>query len=323
MSGVLVLMEQSAGAWHAQSREALAAAQRLGAELALPVSACVWGDGVTALATELSACDLKRVIALNHALLADYTADGAVAALSALVDELQPDYVVLPHTYRTRDFAARLAARRGRGLIGDVTAFHVENGVPLFTRQLWQAKLNGTFAFETPAPNFVSVQAGAFSADGVRAGAAEVVEQTAVLSASDIRQQNEAPFRESTATVDLGAAERIVAVGRGLGEQANLALIEELATALGAEVAASRPACDAGWLGSERQVGSSGQTVAPRLYVAIGISGAIQHIVGMKGARTIVAINRDSDAPIFEIAHYGIVGDLAEVVPALIERLGG
>ena len=141
------------------------------------------------------------------------------------------------------------------------------------------------------------------------------------LDASAIRQKAEEPFQEAKQAVDLSQAERIVAVGRGIKAQEHIALAEKLASALGAQLAASRPICDSGWLPMERQVGSSGQTVAPKLYVALGISGAIQHVVGMKGARTIVAINKDADAPIFEIADYGIVGDLFEIVPAMIAEL--
>jgi len=315
MSGILAITEPG----HALSCEAVAAAQRLGRELEAPVTACVYG----ADAAEWTHYDLAGVVALNHELLAEYTPDAVVAALAALIGECKPDYVVLPHTYRTRDFAPRLAARFRRTLIGDVTGFEVDAGRPAFVRPVYQGKLNGVYVFETPAPNFVSVQAGSFPVTTLRAGDAVVSGRRPELSPAMIGQTVEAPFRESSAVVDLSAADRIVAVGRGIAEESNMTLIKELAGALGAEVAASRPVCDNGWLGIERQVGSSGQTVAPRLYVAVGISGAIQHIVGMKGARTIVAINRDETAPIFEIAHYGIVGDLFEIVPALIDRLRG
>jgi electron transfer flavoprotein alpha subunit len=141
------------------------------------------------------------------------------------------------------------------------------------------------------------------------------------IDPSTIRQKPEAPFQEAKQAVDLSQAERIVSVGRGIKGPEHLPLAQQLAQALHAEIAASRPICDAGWLPMERQVGSSGQTVAPKLYLALGISGAIQHLVGMKGASTIVAINKDPDAPIFEVADYGIVGDLFEIVPALLEAL--
>ncbi len=145
----------------------------------------------------------------------------------------------------------------------------------------------------------------------------------ATVDPAQIRQKPEAPFREAKQAVDLSQADRIVSVGRGIKGQEHIALAKQLAEALGAELAASRPICDAGWLPMERQVGSSGQTVAPKLYLALGISGAIQHVVGMKGARTIVAINKDAEAPIFEIADYGIAGDLFEIVPAMIAALKG
>jgi electron transfer flavoprotein alpha subunit len=164
---------------------------------------------------------------------------------------------------------------------------------------------------------------GAFRADSAARGAAAapVVKATVAVDASRIRQKPEAPFKEAKQAVDLSQASRIVAVGRGIKAQENLKVAEQLAQALGAELAASRPICDAGWLPMDRQIGSSGQTVAPKLYVALGISGAIQHLVGMKGSRTIVAINKDADAPIFEVADYGIVGDLFEVIPAIVAEL--
>jgi electron transfer flavoprotein alpha subunit len=171
---------------------------------------------------------------------------------------------------------------------------------------------------------FVTVQVGAFRADAAaRRGDAgtPVVPAAVTIAPEQIRQTVEAPFQEAAQAVDLGQAERIVAVGRGIKAQEHVALASKLAAAMRAELAASRPICDSGWLPMDRQVGSSGQTVAPKLYVALGISGAIQHLVGMKGARTIVAVNKDADAPIFEVADYGIVGDLFEVVPALIAEL--
>jgi len=166
------------------------------------------------------------------------------------------------------------------------------------------------------------VQAGAFRVEASEASAAAAITTfTATLEAAQIRTKPSQPFHGSSQTVDLGSAQLIVSVGRGIKEADNLPLVQELAAALGAELAASRPICDNGWLPMERQVGSSGQTVAPKLYLAVGISGAIQHLVGMKGSQCIVAINKNPDAPIFEVADYGIVGDLFEVVPALTEAI--
>jgi electron transfer flavoprotein alpha subunit len=184
-------------------------------------------------------------------------------------------------------------------------------------RQLFQGKLNADLRASGVAPSFVSIQAGVYRADQLAGGSPEVEEFAVEIKASDIRSTPEPPFRDSERVVDLTAASVIVSVGRGIKEKDNLPMIEELAQALGAEIAASRPICDNGWLPMERQVGSSGQTVSPKVYIAVGISGAIQHLVGMKGAKTIVAINKDPEAPIFEVADYGIVGDLFDVIPAL------
>ena len=242
-------------------------------------------------------------------------------ALDWLIAHVRPDVVLLPHTYRVRDFAPCLAARAGRPLLSDVTGIRVEQGELIFERQLFQGRLNADYSVDGAGRVVVSLQAGAFRADAVEPGSAPIETLTPPLDDTTIRQRPEEPFRESAGELDLGAAELIVAVGRGIREAGNIELVRELAAALGAELAASRPVCDNGWLPIERQVGSSGQTVAPKLYIAIGISGAIQHLVGMKGARTIVAINKDAGAPIFEIADYGIVGDLFEVLPALTELL--
>jgi electron transfer flavoprotein alpha subunit len=318
---VLAVLEQQGGKWHRMSWETLAAAQQLAVELGTDLEAAVVGAGVGALAADAATRKAAKVWAVEHARLQDYTADGWTAALEALIRRVNPALVLLPHTYQTRDFAPKLATRFERVLIGDVVAARVEQGTPVFVRQLFQGKLNGDVRPRSSGPVFASLQAGAFRADGLTAGEAAVEVFTPALDEALIRQQPEPPFRESVRAVDLGGAEIIVSVGRGIREKENIPVVEELARALGGELAASRPICDAGWLPMERQVGSSGQTVSPKVYVAVGISGAIQHLVGMKGSKTIVAINKDKDAPIFEVADYGIVGDLFEVVPALVEEI--
>jgi electron transfer flavoprotein alpha subunit len=240
-----------------------------------------------------------------------YTADAYSAAVEELIRKENPELVVFGHTYQTRDYAPKVAARFGRVLIGDVIA----GKPPLFVRQMFQGKFNADVRLVGEGPHFVSVQAGAWRAEG--SPAAEPFTPASTTS----RQMAEPPFREAARAVDLTSADIIVAVGRGIKEKENIPVVEALAQALGAELAASRPICDAGWLPMDRQVGSSGQTVSPKVYIAVGISGAIQHLVGMKGAKTLIAINKDPDAPIFEVAHYGIVGDLFEVVPALVEEV--
>jgi electron transfer flavoprotein alpha subunit len=318
---VLVVMEQhldqGKAAWHRMSWEALAAGQQLAAQTGQTASAAVIGS----LAEELTGKKLDRVYVAEHELLAKYTADGFTAALEQLVRKLNPSIVVFPHTYQVRDFAPKLATRFSQVLISDVVGIRVESGAPVFIRQLFQGKLNADVKPAGSGPHFVSIQAGAFRADHVEAGASQLEQFTPQLTADMIRAKPLDPFRESARAVDLTSAEIIVSVGRGIKEKDNIPIVEELAKALGAELAASRPICDNGWLPMERQVGSSGQTVSPKMYLAVGISGAIQHLVGMKGAKTIVAINKDANAPIFEVADYGIVGDLFEVVPALTEAV--
>jgi electron transfer flavoprotein alpha subunit len=314
---ILVVLEQHAGQWHRMSWETLAAGQQLGAALGEPVEAAVAGKGIGALANEAAAKKLAKIWAVEHDLLDSYTADGYTAALEQLIQKTKPKLVLFPHTYQVRDFAPKLATRFSQVLVSDVIAARVESGTLTPVRQFFQGKLSGDVRVSGEGPVFASLQAGAWRADTLESGSAAVETFAPMLDTGQIRQKPEAPFREAARAVDLTAAEIIVSVGRGIGEQSNLPVVEDLAQAFGAELAASRPICDAGWLPMERQVGSSGQTVAPKLYVAVGISGAIQHLVGMKGAKTIVAINKDSNAPIFEVADYGIVGDLFEIAPAL------
>jgi electron transfer flavoprotein alpha subunit len=313
---ILVIAEQREGKLNRASWEAVAAAQQAGG----PVKIAVPGAGVDALASELAAAEVEEVLAVEAEALGDYTSDGYVMALAALIEQEKPERVFFAHTYQTRDFAPGLAARLGRSLITDVTA--IKDG-GAYVRPVFQGKLNADVTAEGPAPHLVTIQIGAYRADAVKKGAsaAAVRKAEVAVDASKIRQKPEAPFKEAKQAVDLSQAERIVAVGRGIKGQEHLKMVEELAQALGAEIAASRPICDSGWLPMDRQIGSSGQTVAPKLYIALGISGAIQHLVGMKGSRTIVAINKDAEAPIFEIADFGIAGDLFEVVPAMISEL--
>jgi electron transfer flavoprotein alpha subunit len=317
---ILVVAEQQRGTLHRASWEAVAFAQELAGDQ--PLDGLVMGAGASDSAAELSQAALSSVHVVDSALLEPYTADAYTQAIEKALGELTPTHVVLPHTYRTRDFAPKLAARLDRTLITDCIG--VKRGDrPTFLRPVYQGKLIAEVAAEGEHPHCISVQIGAFRPDAAKRGsAAATVKSLAVtVDAAAIRQKAEDPFQEAKQAVDLSQAERIVAVGRGIKAQEHIALAEKLASALGAQLAASRPICDSGWLPMERQVGSSGQTVAPKLYVALGISGAIQHVVGMKGARTIVAINKDADAPIFEIADFGIVGDLFEVVPAMIAEL--
>ncbi len=317
MSGVLVCLESRTGELSRISREAIAAGAALATSLNTTLDLALVGPSTDPGFQSLGGATVHAIFALEHPLLAQYTADAYTAACAQLIARVQPDYVLFPHTYQVRDFAPKLATRLGRVLLGDVTAIHVESGTVTFTRQLFQGKLNGIYRAQSPAPCLVSVQAGAFRAEAPQPTTATIEVFRPEIAADSVRAIPGDPFRAAAQTVDLASASILVSVGRGIKDQANIPLVQELATALGAELAASRPICDAGWLPMERQVGSSGQTVAPKLYLAVGISGAIQHLVGMKASQCIVAINKDEHAPIFEVADYGIVGDLFEVVPAL------
>jgi electron transfer flavoprotein alpha subunit len=318
MSGVWVVIEDRVGRIGRISWEAVSAAQKLASKKGVKPNAIVVGAQTESLAAEVASKGVGKVVRAEHPLLSQYTADGFKLALEQLFRTESPDFVVFPHTYQVRDYAPALAARLNQVLIGDVVG--IEDG-PVFARQLMQGRLTGNYTPNGAGPCFISVQSGAFRAETAEAGTAEVTTFSPTIEAAQIRTKPSEPFRGSAQTVDLGSAQMIVAVGRGIKEADNLPLVQDLATALGAELAASRPICDNGWLPIERQVGSSGQTVAPKLYLAVGISGAIQHLVGIKGSQCVVAINKDADAPIFEIADYGIVGDLFEVVPALTEAL--
>jgi len=321
---ILVVAEQRDGKLNRATWEAVAAGQQLAAgQAASSLSILVLGSNIGAIAAELSGAEASAVLTIEAVALEAYTPDGFTVALAQAIGELKPSTVMLPHTYQTRDFAPMLARRLDCALITDVTALKTTSGVTAFVRPMFQGKLTADVVPEGDTPHFVTVQVGSFRADQAARGAmpAPVRALSVTIDAGAIRQKPEAPFQEVRQAVDLSQAERIVAVGRGIKEQDKLPVAQQLADALGAELAASRPICDAGWLPMARQVGSSGQTVAPKLYLALGISGAIQHLVGMKGSQTIAAVNKDPDAPIFEVADYGIVGDLFEVVPALVDAL--
>ena len=318
---VLAVLQHNGQTWHRMSWETLAAAQQMAGEMGVPVSAAVLAKNGESPAQELSHKRLEHAYRVDHDLLAEYSADGYTAALRDLIGRVQPRVVLFPHTYQVRDFLPKLATSFARVAVTDVISHRVDNGALVLVRQLFQGKVNADVRFAGDPPCFASVQAGAYRADQVAEGSAAVEAVHPEIGAAQIRAKAEEPFRESQRAVDLGAAEIIVSVGRGIKEAENIALVQQLADVLGAELGASRPICDAGWLPMERQVGSSGQTVAPKMYLAVGISGAIQHLVGMKGSRTVVAINKDAEAPIFEIADYGIVGDLFQVVPELIDAV--
>lgn len=318
--GILVFIEHRNGTLNKTSLEALAAAQSLGSQLQQPVSAVLLGADVSSLAQDIAGYDLAKVVTATNAKLADYTPDGYTDALERVVRQLDPQLVVMPHTYLVRDFAPKLAARFAKSLISDCIRAQVGGSSLTFTRRIFLGKLDADVVSDGASPVFATFQSGAYRPDQAAKGSGAPIESMPV-EVGEIRMTPEAPFQEVKQAVDLSKADIIVAVGRGIKSKDNLALAEKLAEVLGGDLAASRPICDAEWLPIDRQIGSSGQTVAPKLYIALGISGAIQHLVGMKNSGTIVAINKDPEAPIFDIADYGIVGDLFEAVPVLTEEI--
>jgi len=320
---ILVIVEQREGKFNRVSWETLTGAQAIAAETGWTLEAAVVGSGVGEIAREVAGKKVAKVYDLESPKLAQYTPDAFVAALQPFLAEKKPRLVLMPHTYQVRDFAPKLATALGRALISDVIGCRKQGERLLFTRQMFQGKFAADVSFAGDPPHFVTFQTGAFRGDQVEAGASAAPVETvnAEIPDSALRNRPGEVFKEAKQAVDLTQAEIIVAVGRGIKEEKNIVLAKQLAEALGGEIAASRPICDSGWLPMDRQIGSSGQTVAPKLYIALGISGAIQHIVGMKGSRAVVAVNKDADAPIFEVADIGVVGNLFDVVPPLIEEI--
>jgi electron transfer flavoprotein alpha subunit len=320
---ILVVVEQREGKLNRVSWETLTAGQAIAADTGWILEAAVIGGNVSGSANEVAGKKVSKAYLVTSPKLERYTPDAYAVALKQFLSSRQPKLVLMPHTYQVRDFIPKLATAMQRTVISDCIGYKNEGGKLIFTRQMFQGKLAADVSFTSDSPWFVTFQNGAFRGDKVEAGASAAALETVNVDVPDnlVRNQPQEVFKEAKQAVDLTQAEIIVAVGRGIKEQKNIEIAKQLAEALGGELAASRPICDSGWLPMDRQIGSSGQTVAPKLYLALGISGAIQHIVGMKGARTIIAINKDAEAPIFEIADYAVVGNLFDVVPPLIEEV--
>src|SRR5437764_3182280 len=319
----VAVVQQREGKLNRVSWEPITAGQAIAAATGWALEAAVVGSGVNSIASEVASKKVAKVYDVESPKLEPYTPDAFATGLKEFLRSKQPKLVLMPHTYQVRDFVPKLATAMGRTVISDCIGFKHEGGKLVFTRQMFQGKLAADVSFASDAPWFATFQNGAFRGDKAEAGTSAAPVESVSVDIADgvIRNKPQEVFKEAKQAVDLTQAEIIVAVGRGIKEQKNIEIAKQLADALGGDLAASRPICDSGWLPMDRQIGSSGQTVAPKLYLALGISGAIQHIVGMKGARTIIAVNKDSEAPIFEIADYAIVGNLFDVVPPLIEEI--
>jgi len=320
---ILVVVEQREGKLNRVSWETITAGQAVAAQTGWTLEAAVLGSGVAAIAAEVAEKKLAKVYDIESPKLEPYTPDAFAHALKDFLSKHPAQLVLMPHTYQVRDFVPKLATAMGTTAISDAVGCKYEGGKLTFTRQMFQGKFVADISFAGSGTCFVTFQNGSFRADKVEMGLAPSPVETVNVDVPDgaVRNRPQEVFKEAKQAVDLTQAPVIVAVGRGIKEQKNIELAKQLADALGGEIAGSRPVCDNGWLPMERQVGSSGQTVAPKLYLALGISGAIQHIVGMKGSRSIVAVNKDSEAPIFEIADVAVVGNLFDIVPPLTEEV--
>lgn len=318
---ILIVLEDSDGKIHRMGLESIAGAQHLASSLGLQTSAVVMGANADALANEASQFDLNEVIKIKNDLLSTYSSDGYAEAIKQIVDNESPSYILFGHSYQVRDYVPKLSAKLMKPFLADIIALKIDGQTVSATKQMFNAKLFSDVSPSTETPYLISFQSAAYSADNITSGSTTVKDYDVSLDTSMIKTQSEEPFKESAEDLDLTAAELIVSVGRGIGKEENIPLAKDLASAIGAELSASRPVVDSGWLPAAHQVGSSGQSVTPKMYLALGISGAIQHVVGMKGSKNIVAINKDPEAPIFEIADYGVVGDLLEILPKLTEAL--
>ena len=318
---ILIILEDSNGKIHRMGLESIAGAQKLASSTGLKTSAVVMGSNADALADEASQFDLEEVIRIKDELLSNYSSDGYTHAVKQIIDSESPTYVLFGHSYQVRDYVPKLSAKLMKPFLADNIALNVDGDTMTLTKQMFNAKLFSDVTARDQGPHLISFQSAAYNADTIASGSPSVRDYEVSLDSSMLKTQSEEPFKESAEDLDLTAAELIVSVGRGIGKEENIPLAQEFAKTIGAELSSSRPVVDSGWLPSVHQVGSSGQSVSPKMYLALGISGAIQHVVGMKGSKNIVAINKDPDAPIFEIADYGVVGDVLEILPKLNEAL--
>lgn len=316
---ILVVLEDNRGVLHRMSREAIAGAQKLASNMNLSVGALAIGENADTLANEVANTNMQEVLVVKNELVASYNADGYAETINQVIEQESPKIITVGHTYQTRDYFPRVSAKLDIPFIPDIIGVRLGDD-PVFNKQVFNAKLAADLTAETDQV-LISFQSAAYSEDEIESGKPLIREISVNLDPSLIRSESEKPFQEEAGEIDLESAEVIVSVGRGIEKEENIPIAFDLAKVIGGEIASSRPVVDSGWLPLFRQIGSSGQNVSPKLYFALGISGAIQHVVGMKGSKNIIAVNKDSDAPIFEIADYAVVGDLLEIIPKLTDAL--
>jgi len=308
----LVIIEHKNGKMHRMSIEAIVGAQKIGGQ----ITALVIGKDHEEVANKLLNYEIEKTIVVDHDLVPAYNADGYKEIIKQVFDSVDAKFIIAGHTYQSRDFMPRISAALDIPLIADL--IEIENDK--YVKQVMNSKLNASITSNQDKA-ILTFQSASFSEENINEGSNPLEKFEVTLDPSLIKSKAEDPFQESSSEVDLESAEFIVSVGRGIEKEENKSIAFDLAQLLGAEVSASRPVVDSGWLPSARQVGSSGSTVSPKLYFSLGVSGAIQHVVGMKGSKNILAINKDRDAPIFEISDYAVVGNVLEIIPKLIEKL--
>ena len=312
---IISYIQSTDGNINNNSLEAFVAAQKIISQNNGEIYLLTFDESV---ANKLTNYQSNGIILLSNELLSDYNPLYYLKSIEKIYEEFSPDLITFGHTYQTRDWVPRLSARFNIPFISDCTNYIIEDLLSLI-RPVYQAKLNEKI--KLTSSSIVSFQSGSFALDDIETGTSEINKKDIDLSDITLTIRPGEKFKESTEDVDLNSSEIIVSIGRGIGKEENIPIAEQLANKLNAQIGASRPIVDSGWVDHSRQIGSSGQIVSPKLYFSLGISGAIQHLVGMKGAKNIIAINKDPNAPIFEIADYAVIGDLFEILPKLTEKL--
>ena len=321
--GVWVFAEQRNGELQKVSLELLGEGRKIADKLGVKLTALLIGNNVKNLSETLGEHGADEVLLVENELLENYTTDGYTKVICDLATERKPGILFIGATFIGRDLGPRVAARLSTGLTADCTQLdvEVENGDLLATRPAFGGNLMATIACPDHRPQMATVRPGVFAKTDEKRAGFKVEEVKVALNASDIRTKVVEIVKEKKDIVDIGEADFIVSGGRGVGSKENFALLQELADALGGTVAGSRAAVEKGWIERDYQVGQTGKTVRPQIYIACGISGAIQHAAGMQDSDMIIAINKDEEAPIMKLADYAIVGDLTKVIPELIAQV--
>jgi electron transfer flavoprotein alpha subunit len=322
--GVWVFAEQRRGELAPVTAELLGEARRLAEALGVTVAAVLLGDGVESLSQALFTAGAHKVYLAEHPALQDFLEETYAAALTEMARKFQPEIILAGATYLGRAFIPQVAAALKTGLTADCTAFAIDPDQRLLlqTRPAFGGNIMATIITPRTYPQMATARPGVFKPAALAAApTGELIQVDLAALSQPLRSRFVSTVAEIKERVPLNAAEVIVAGGRGLKEAKHVKLLEELADLLGGAVGATRGAVDAGWIPYAQQIGQTGKTVAPKLYIAVGLSGATQHLVGMQSSDVIVAINKDPQAPIFQVADVGLVGDLFEIVPALIQEI--